>query len=77
LSRDGRGGLAHAGQRAHKKVFPILIATMMKRLENERENYVTSLKQLQILIERMKVSGERYRLDDYIGLVLLLYRGLI
>jgi hypothetical protein len=72
LSRDGRGGLAHAGRRARKKVFPILIATMMKRLENERENYVTSLKQLQILIERMKVSGERYRLDDYIGLVLLL-----
>jgi len=27
---------------------------------------------MQILIERMKVSGERYRLDDYIGLVLLL-----
>jgi hypothetical protein len=49
------------------KVFPILIATMMKRLENEMENYVTSLKQLQIFIERMKVSGERYRLHDYIG----------
>jgi hypothetical protein len=51
-----------APARGHRKGFPIFIAKMMKKVG----------KQMQILIERMKVSEERYRLDDYIGLVLLL-----